>query len=487
MQRNRLLLLMVGLLTACKGAEEGEDATSDDGSSSFGGTAGSDGTDDGPCQQDAECPSGTICEDEACVDGDRNNALEEAEALLFDESVSGTINPVGDVDYYTFSSPGSEFLRLATVLEEEVTEYGGDTALVLRDPSGRVVAAVDDYPTESRVSGADSVIYAWLDEPGTYSVSVHDNGDYFEDPDDPADGFRAYAYSLSVSEWTRGTSDPDELESPSVVFTMDSQRSWVSTGVVIDTDGDADFLRIDLASALTDSHLVLDGNRDLTGSNLVPRFRVFDDAGTLLLDKSDVGPSGKALVPFIEGGRDYTVEVSDAAGTGSAAHWTFAHLIAVPDDYDGSTFEREEGSHDSLASAQALTQNESSTSGGNAYTYANLFGTVDAPEQGDWYALEAGYGTNYLGLCLAAGVYGALAEVSVELYDADGTLVPTAEAEAEAPAPADLYLANAAGGDGTWYLRVVPAEGTGGRAGDWYMLTAYIASFEASSYGCPDG
>ena len=39
MQRNRLLLLMVGLLTACKSAEEAT-TTSDDGSSSFKGTAG---------------------------------------------------------------------------------------------------------------------------------------------------------------------------------------------------------------------------------------------------------------------------------------------------------------------------------------------------------------------------------------------------------------------------------------------------------------
>ena len=332
-----------------------------------------------------------------------------------------------------------------------------ETALVLRDPLAGLSQRWTTTP-ESRVSGADSVIYAWLDEPGTYSVSVHDNGDYFENPTTlrrlPC--LCLLPVRLGVDPWT---SDPDALESPSVVFTMDSQRSWVSTGVVIDTDGDADFLRIDLASALTDSHLVLDGNRDLTGSNLVPQFRVFDDAGTLILDKSDVGPSGKALVPFIEGGRDYTVEVSDAAGTGSAAHWTFAHLIAVPDDYDGSTFEREEGSHDSLPSAQALTQNESSTSGGNAYTYSNLFGTIDAPEQGDWYALEAAYGTNYVGLCLAGGVYGALAEVSVELYDADGTLVETVEDAAEAPAPADLYLANAAVGDGTWYLRVfLPKE-----------------------------
>lgn len=477
----------MSLLSACATPDDDDEGGSTDDGSSFGGTTGADGTDDGPCQQDADCPSGTICEDDSCMDGDRNNSLEEAEALLFDESASGTINPVGDVDYFTLVSPGSEFLRLATVLEEDVIDYGGDTALVLRDPSGRVVAAVDDYPTESRVSGADSVIYAWLDEPGTYTVSVHDNGDYFEDPDDPADGFRAYEYSLSVSEWTRGTSDPDALESPSVVFTMENQRSWVSTGVVLEADGDSDFLRIDVASALTDSHLVLDGNRDLTGSNLVPRFRVFDETGTLILDKNDVGPSGKALVPFIEGGTDYVVEVSDAAGAGSSAHWTFAHFIAVPDDYDGSTFERESGVHDSLETAQSLTQNASSTSGGNDYSYANLFGTLGTAGVSDWYALEAGYGTNYVGLCLAAGVYGALSEVTIELYDADGSLVETVTDATEAPAPADLYRANAPVGDGAVYLRVVPGEESGGRAGDWYMLTAYIASFEASSYGCPDG
>lgn len=485
MRARGLLFLFVTLSTACGDKEEDAENSDSDGSSTVGGTGGTGGT-DVACEADADCPDGTICEPDVCIDGDRNNSVDEAEGLLFDESVTGILNPAGDVDYYTFESTGSELVRVATVLEDDVVEFGGDTVLVVRDPTDRVVAVVDNYPTESRVTGADSVVYAWLAEPGTYTVSVHDDGDYFADPDDPADGFRSYVYSLSVSEWSRGTSESDSAESPSVDIEIESDRSWSSTGVVIEEPEDVDHLSVTVDASLSGYHLVLDANRDLTGSDLVPRFQLYNADDELILSKSDVGPQGKALVPFAPSG-SYRLEIDDAEGQGSANHWTFAHLIVVPDDFDNSTFEREAGTHDSRESAQALTQTESTTSSGNSYTFANLYGTLDDPEGADWFALEAGYGTNYLGLCLSAGVYGSLASVSAELYDSEGALLETVTTATDAPALADLYLSNTTAEDGTIYLRIVPDEGVGGRDGDWYMLTAYVASFEASAYGCPDG
>ena len=71
------------------------------------------------CSTDNDCAQGLICENTECIDGDRNNALEEAESLLWEASKSGIINPAGDVDYYTFNAEGGEYIRVYTVSGED--------------------------------------------------------------------------------------------------------------------------------------------------------------------------------------------------------------------------------------------------------------------------------------------------------------------------------------------------------------------------------
>ena len=41
------------------------------------------GETDSSCAEDAACGTGQICEAGECVDGDRNNSVDEAESLLF--------------------------------------------------------------------------------------------------------------------------------------------------------------------------------------------------------------------------------------------------------------------------------------------------------------------------------------------------------------------------------------------------------------------
>ena len=114
------------------------------------------------CSEDSDCDNGTICEDQECIDGDRNNDQDEAVGLLWESEEYETINPVGDIDFFSFSASGGEYVRIYTQTDYE----SGDTILTLRDPNGKIVTWSDDYPTNTAVNDLDSVIYAYLAEQG---------------------------------------------------------------------------------------------------------------------------------------------------------------------------------------------------------------------------------------------------------------------------------------------------------------------------------
>ena len=211
--------------------------------------------------------------------------------------------------------------------------------------------------------------------------------------------------------------------------------------------------------------------------------RLLNAAGEPLTDKIDVGPEDFALAPFIGAGT-YLLEITDAAGTGSDNHWAFVHLISREDDSDGSTFVLEAEGNNALEDAQTLEQNASETSGGNAYTFSNMLAMGDEVDDADWYKFEAGYGENFLGICLNALTMGSTYTASMQLYDATGEMVT--EWTADGPDAPDLYVANETLDDGDYYLRVAPAAPIDVVPADYYMFTLYVASFEASSYGCPD-
>src|SRR5678815_1317390 len=91
------------LLTACVKDKPIEDSRPD----------GDDGGDDGgtsDCADDGECSPWQICEAGDCLDGDRNNATDEAEPLLWEGAAEGYINPENDVDFYSFTADGGEYI-----------------------------------------------------------------------------------------------------------------------------------------------------------------------------------------------------------------------------------------------------------------------------------------------------------------------------------------------------------------------------------------
>ena len=132
--------------------------------------------DSGPeCTEDADCGDDQICESEACEDGDRNNEMEEAETLIWEETVAGVINPSGDVDWFAVDAAGGEFFRVSVVTEE--IDGGLDSVVSVYDSAGHRLVWEDEHPG-GNVSSADSMVFGYFPEAGTWYIKVEDVGTF---------------------------------------------------------------------------------------------------------------------------------------------------------------------------------------------------------------------------------------------------------------------------------------------------------------------
>lgn len=461
--------MLLLLLAACNPTKDGDLVTTGEDPTQPGTTPAAD------CVEDGDCGTGQICEAEVCVDGDRNNTPEEAEPILWGATAEGVINPDGDVDYFQFEADGGEYLRaVTTVVEGE--DY--DTVLTIRKANGKVVTSADAYATGTGVTGEDAVAFAYLDEPGTYTIAVEDVGTAsgaagLGDPD--------YAYVLSLEEWGDTTDETDSAESPRLSLDLEDERIWYAAGVLVDSPGDSDW--IGLVHLQDGDNLYVDGNEDIQGSDLTPLVRLWGADGVLLGEKENVGPDEYLFYPHLAEG-DYTVEITDAGGDGGTNAWMFTHLIVRP-DYDGYTFAEEVEPNPDLAAATPLPLTETQNGSGDPYRQGQGLGWIDGEGDEDWYAIDETYPDGGLVLCLTSGFYGSTVAPTVEVLDADGTVLATDTGNLTAYPTANLDNTDTDGS--ARYIRV---RGDVNGPGAWYRFYVYVASFSVSDYadggyGCP--
>jgi hypothetical protein len=456
---------------------------SDTGSS--GGDGGSDddgGSTDGTCSDDADCSGWEICEADACVDGDRNNSVDEAQSILWEDTRTGYVNPEDDVDYYTFEAEGGEYVRIGLTLAESFEASG--TTIELRKSNGKVVTSADGFATGTGVTGVDAVMFAYLDEAGIYTISVEDDGSAGRDPDGETVGSSDYTYTLLLEEWSGHTDDPDDMEQPAYVIVMDSERIWNTAGVVLEDEGDVDWIQLEYETdGLT---LFIDGNQDLTGSDATPRVRLLDEDGVPFSDKINIGPDEYAIAPMLDAGT-YYLEISDALGGGGSNYWTFVHIISRESSYD---YTLEVENNDDQFSGNDLAQEDLENGSGKAFTLGRGQGTVDDSEDEDWYAFDVPYDESWVVVCLNSTVLGSTMAPDIEVYDSERVLLDSAAGSAAGDPTANVE--NIEVGPGTYYLRVVPPEDVDAGPGAWYRFNLYVASFSVSSYAdggysCPSG
>ena len=425
------------------------------------------------CSSDGDCPNANICEAEECIDGDRNNSVEEAVSLLWEESVSEFLNPSGDVDYFTFTARGGEYVRITT----ETLLEGGDTVLTLRDPTGQVVTWSDNFPTGTIVTSLDSVIYAYLAYEGEYLITVEDAYGYY-DPEESY-GRPDYAYTLSLSEWNNHTNDPDDIESANTTATVDSTNLWTSIGVHIQEEDDKDYIQIDYSAKTEEGDdarfLYVYGVVNLDGSDLTPRVRLLNSNGDPLSDSPEVGENGILAFPNMTEGT-YFLEVSDALDSGGDNYWTYVFLLAR----DYSPYPVEVEINDTMETANPLEVTSLQTDGGSDYTVGKYFGDLSSSADVDWFSIEHLYADGNIILCANSTLYGSTLSPTISLYDSSMEMI--VEVTADPQSDPNLALQEQVSDVGQYFFKV---DGGSGQSSDWYQFLAYSTDFEPTSFSCP--
>ncbi|MEC7985875.1 MAG: PPC domain-containing protein [Myxococcota bacterium] len=422
------------------------------------------------CTQDSECSDGFICEAQECISGDRNNSQEEAISLLWSDSRNGTINPAGDIDYYSFNASGGEYIRIYTT-----TEYDeDDTVLVLRDPNGKILTWSDDYPTGSQVSSKDSVIFAYLPIAGTYLITVQDYGTYFNTT---PNGSPFYGYGLYLEEWQRHTRENDSMENPQLGIDMENTNMWDSVGVNIQEDGDMDYVSINYTA--DSPALQLSGVINLDGSDLYSLVNLYNDEGQLLSSQTEVGPSGTLRYPMMTPGT-YLLEITDSGGLGSAEHWTFLFPIARDISVE---YHQDTEPNDDNTTPTDLPLEVTSNSNGNEYGFGYGVGSLGAADE-DWFVVSNPYDDGTLVVCLASTLYGSTLSPSIDIYDAGLNLLGSqiSDPNSDPNAAIDSISYNA----GDYYIRIYTEEVLVEEShSNWYQFITFAASFNPESYSCP--
>lgn len=447
---------MLLLLLACSDGATPKD-TSD-------GTGTGDSSTTAECTEDTECGDGRICDAGTCVDGDRNNSADEAQAITEDVAGTGVIWPAGDADWYAFPSDGREFIRAETVLGSDAGETQ-DTWLTLYDPDGNLVATVDDYPTGGHVNGADAVLYAWLPDAGTYTLKVEDATAH-EGGTPVAD--LGYVYTVTEEGWGYHTEDPDSVDDPGETIAPTTSNSWTAVGVLIDEAGDVDTVSLDFP--VDASPLTVAGAVDLGNSAAVPVVELQQD-GDVLSHLDDVGAGGSLGYPSLQSG-NYQLVLSDGSGAGGDDHWFFVYVLF---DDEGSAYPEETEPDDDADAANLPSFAEKTSSSGSPYSYAHIWGHGDGAGDEDWYRIDAPYDETYVIVCAQAATYGATSSPTLELYDSGGSMLASST---DWGSPPDARIEDVTTSETTW-LRVVNG---GGSTSDWYEAIVYAASFSTSSY-----
>ena len=415
----------------------------------------------GPCADDDACLSNEICEERACIVGDRDNSAEEATPLQVDndgnQSGAGHIEPAGDVDWFSFTSQGKQFIRVDSSVDDE--ESGIDslnTLLTIYDPSGNLLAQEDEHPIGD-VSTYDSVAFAGLNDPGTYTVTIEDNA---------GRSAPGTTYVLTAKDLGAGGSEPDSLQSPGASVSYSGADLWYPLPIALEgsTDTSDSFL---LTAPWTDTQLSFVMTTSLTGSALAPHLTLYNTDGDLVMDKESPTLSSPATLANSEGST-YVLKVADTAEGSGPTYWGFIFALVRSEGYGN---ERESETNDTLGNANVLTMvDQEPTIGSWVAGFGS--GHIDTLEDVDLWKFTVDFNDPYLSVFFGAHDYGGLLVASVDILSSTGNVV------ASLPYDADSDLWNAGPfASGDYYVRVTGAnDNVAEGEGAYYQLAVHAST-----------
>lgn len=419
---------------------------------------------EGPeCSVDGDCASTEICEADACVDGDRNDDVESAEALLWEETVEGEINPVGEVDWYAIQAEGGEFLRVSVVTAEQ--DGGLDSVVSLYTSAGKRLAWEDEHPA-GNVSSADSMLFAYFPEAGTYYVKVEDRGTFYGDG--PVGG-PGETYTLQVSEWNSVGQEPDSAQDAGLDFGETAINTLYSFPVLVSEAGDVDWGVLELPAAGSPLYVVAMEHDE--ESELTANVEIYNEAGDPVLSIVDPTAAASGLLPN-PAGTKYVVGVGDEAGGGGADHWTWLFFV-IREAGSGNPAGAEP---DDIPQAANLVTLEDQEADSGTWFAGYGQGTIESGSDVDFYQIDVPFDGAYVTAYVGAQRYGSLLVPRMELLDEEGASL----ALVDSTPGADENAVNLGPFDtGTYYLAVTSADDASeGGEGSFYLFGLHVTSFE---------
>lgn len=435
---------MLIILLACTNAEDsGWEPSGDD----------TDEPVDETCDNDDACAEYQICEDDACVTGDRNNSLDEATPLLWESPEGAYLQEAGDEDFFSFQAEGGEFLRLHTrwAGTDDEDDATIDTLVTLYDPSGKVHATEDDHAI-GNVNTYDTVMYAYLPDAGTWTAKVSEvNGG----------GSVTGEYEIEIRETSAHTNDEDSLEDPSYDLEL-NEGSIFAIGVVLEEEGDHDFIELELP--YDECPIQIWGTTFETNSDMTPVVDMYvPDDPDRYMHKVDPGPNGQGLYIELDGGTAL-LDVYDEFDGGGEDHWTFIYVRAFS---RGSLYEEEAEDNDDADFANILDWDWSE---GDGYGRARGWGQMDYDLDEDWFLVDVD-DQNYLLVDGTADSLGSGMDAGMEVYDVDGNLIGTGEPDEDEFNDSTEWLGPLEAGP--YYVRIFAENDDAAGPGFYYRFTAY--------------
>lgn len=412
------------------------------------------------CAEDGACADGEICDAGACVVGDRDDEMTDASSIVWEEEVAGEIAPEGDVDWYAIQAAGGEFVRAATVVDDEELL---DTVVSLYDSVGHRITWEDEHPMAS-ISGMDSIAYGYFPEAGTYYARVEDRTSFYGEA---GSGVERAGYTLSLRSFD-APDETDALDDPAYDLDTLSADTWYSIPVLLEGPGDTDWVSFELP--YTNAPLYVAAMSNDETSEATPSVSLWNSAGARVLTLDDPTADAYARLPDALDVR-YTLGVTDADADGGALHWTWVFLVLRD---EGDPNPREVEPNDAPETATAMVMDDQDVDTGE-WLAAYGGGWIDPVDDVDTWLVEAPSDGWYLTVAFGAQEWGGLLVARIEVLDAEGTVLTTVDATAGE----DASLANLGPyAAGPLYLRFspVPDLGTPGGEGAFYQFGAHLTT-----------
>lgn len=417
------------------------------------------------CDEDSECSrfdNGLeICDDvdKVCVEGDRNNALGEAQLLEYDSTAQLYIAPAGDVDWFRFNGTEGDLVLIST----EATQPDDlDTVIVYHDQQGNQIGFNDDFDRVGSVP-PDSRLYVGVPESGTFYISVQDRRSWANDPQDPPEGGADFQYSVTLAQAGSTSNvpvaaEPNDTPGEATDWPVEAYSTNYTLGGNIDVAADEDWIRVPVVKG---EMLRLYGFPN-TGTVARPAVRVMMPDGTTPI-RTYTGLSwatdDRGFVPVLEDG-DYFLQVTDDNGTGGFDHWYYLHAAKNEPDED---FVAETEPNDDPGEDLGFA-------GGVAAT-ATIWGRIGSAGDADRYSLTAA-ANDRLTVRFERTDHGETTNPVVTVVDDQGAeLISAAWDGDDKTAAISLEALPTAG---TWHVVITEADPAVGHGGKYYVATISI-------------